>query len=565
MKWLQCQIVQTTSLSTEQLIYVRAIPTTPRLPNLSCLDHIRNPQSSRSLSIQIMYSTPHQPSQAFTLHHALSTNARAQTSLAVSLDESRKYSEALVTYDRAAKLLSSYVNSFADSAQAFAKLTQGERVVVTQTRTALSKHLQSVNTRRALLRSNTTTGREASTSRVQRASIVAPTSTGKGRAIAVQTPSADDPLVQAIEAEILDRSEPVQWDDIYGLDEAKRALQEMVVLPALRPDLYTGLRAPGRGILLFGPPGTGKTMIAKAVATNVNATFFSISASSLNSKFHGESERLVRMLFRVARERQPSFVFIDEVDSILGARSENEHEASRRLKTEFMAQFDGAGGGTDDRVYVMAASNRPQDLDDAVRRRLDRRIYVPLPDRGGRKEFFKKVTSKKDNVSWDLRAADFETLARRTEGYSGSDIKALCREASLMPLRELGVRISQVTLSDVRACTMDDFEEALQIVRPSSNKKQIAELEAWNLEFGSHSSTSRRTKGSNEGKRRASPPKSAGSRLTASSSMGERNTDLLLTRGQTLRKLPKRGISLSAWWPQSSVWDDMVANGKRNG
>lgn len=506
-----------------------------------------------------MHSNSRRLSQAFTLHHTLSTNARAQTSLAVSLDESRRFSEALILYDHAAELLTSYTTSFVDSAQAFTKLTQGERAIVTQTRTALSKHLQSVNARRAILRSSAITRKGAGTAGLQRAGSVASTSFAKGKVGAAHTLSADDPLVQAIEAEILDRSEPVQWDDIYGLDEAKRALQEMVVLPAQRPDLYTGLRAPGRGILLFGPPGTGKTMIAKAVATNVNATFFSISASSLNSKFHGESERLVRTLFRVAKERQPSFVFIDEVDSILGARSENEHEASRRLKTEFMAQFDGVGGGTDDRVYVMAASNRPQDLDDAVRRRLDRRIYVPLPNKEGRKEFLKKVTSKKDNVEWALGAADFETLARKTEGFSGSDIKALCRESSLMPLRELGTRVSQVRLSDVRACTMSDFEEALRIVRPSSNTTQITELEAWNSEFGSHSSTSRRINRSNRGERQASPPKSARPPVTTSSGTDERNANLMLTQRQPTRKRSGRGSSLLALKSQNSIWDHIVA------
>lgn len=480
-----------------------------RYPASQHLNKLTGPPQLPPLIIRAMYPTPRQPSKAFALHHKLSTNARAQTSLAVSLDESRRYDEALIVYNRAALLLTSYTSSFADSTEIFKKLAQGERAVVKQTRTALSTHLQSVNARLSALRSSATATRDVSTAVLQRRASVASHSSAKAKLETAQRSSSEDPLVQSIEADILDRSDPVRWEDIYGLDEAKRALHEMVVLPALRPDLYSGLRAPGRGVLLFGPPGTGKTLIAKAVATNMKATFFSISASSLNSKFHGESERLVRTLFQVAKERQPSFVFIDEVDSILGSRSENEHEASRRLKTEFMAQFDGAGGGNDDRVYVMAASNRPQDLDDAVRRRLDRRIYVPLPDAGGRKEFFKKVTSKNDNVRWSLRAADFDTLARRTEGFSGADIKALCRETSLMPLRELGTKVSQVRISDVRACGMRDFEEALQIVRPSSNKKQIAELEAWNREFGSHLSTSKRTAQQSGGKQRVSPRNSA--------------------------------------------------------
>lgn len=417
-------------------------------------------------------------SQAFQLHHRLATTARSKTAQAISLDESRQNAQALAAYDKAAELLSSYTRTFSVGQPAYAHLAPNERATVSQTLAKLKSHLSSVIERRNALRNPS--------------SHNAPSQTPPSAASASKL-DRNDPLVKAIEAEILDNSTKVQWDDIYGLDEAKRALHEMVVLPAMRPDLYTGLRAPGRGILLFGPPGTGKTLIAKAVATNVNATFFSISASSLNSKFHGESEKLVRTLFAVARERQPSFVFIDEVDSILGSRSENEHEASRRLKTEFMAQFDGAIGGAEDRVYVMAASNRPQDLDDAVRRRLDRRIYVPLPDANGRKEFFRKLTMKSGDVRWALSATDFDTLSNRTVHFSGSDIKALCREASLMPLRELGTRVSQVHVSEVRACNMGDFEQALQIVRPSSNRQQIAELEKWNREFGSQSSTIKRS------------------------------------------------------------------------
>ncbi|KAF9947892.1 hypothetical protein BGZ70_002449, partial [Mortierella alpina] len=179
----------------------------------------------------------------------------------------------------------------------------------------------------------------------------------------------DNKLANMILNEVMIDGATVTWDDIAGLSFAKQALKEIVILPALRPELFTGLRAPAKGVLLFGPPGTGKTMLAKAVSQESKATFFSISASSLTSKYVGESEKLVRTLFAIAQELQPSVIFIDEVDSILTERSENEHEASRRLKTEFLLQFDGAGSNSDDRVLVMGATNRPQELDEAARRR----------------------------------------------------------------------------------------------------------------------------------------------------------------------------------------------------
>ena len=148
-----------------------------------------------------------------------------------------------------------------------------------------------------------------------------------------------DDLREMIEREILDSSPGVSWDDVSGLEKAKQLLREMVILPATRPDIFKGLRAPTRGLLLYGPPGNGKTMLAKATATESTCTFFSVSASTLTSKWVGDSEKLVRVLFEVAAENSPSIVFIDEIDSILSARSANENESSRRLKTEFLIQF----------------------------------------------------------------------------------------------------------------------------------------------------------------------------------------------------------------------------------
>lgn len=188
-------------------------------------------------------------------------------------------------------------------------------------------------------------------------------------------------MVELIRSEIMDSSAPICWDDIAGLEFAKTIIKEVVVWPLLRPDIFTGLRRPPKGILLFGPPGTGKTLIGKCIASQSGSTFFSISASSLTSKWIGDGEKMVRALFAVARCHQPAVIFIDEIDSLLSQRSETEHESSRRIKTEFLVQLDGAATEDEDRILVIGATNRPQELDEAARRRFVKRLYIPLPEK----------------------------------------------------------------------------------------------------------------------------------------------------------------------------------------
>ncbi|GLH05705.1 Uncharacterized protein GBIM_11273 [Gryllus bimaculatus] len=268
----------------------------------------------------------------------------------------------------------------------------------------------------------------------------------------------------------------------YYVSVAKQALQEMVILPSLRPELFTGLRTPARGLLLFGPPGNGKTLLARAVATECSATFFSISAASLTSKFVGEGEKLVRALFAVARELQPSIVFIDEVDSLLLERRESEHEASRRLKTEFLVEFDGLPSNGEERVLVMAATNRPQELDEAALRRFTKRIYVGLPDAETRILLLRRLLSRHGSP---LAQDELCRLALLTKGYSGSDLTALAKDAALGPIRELNPeQVRCLDPNKVRNINFQDFLDSLKRIRHSVSPNNLATYEKWNLEYG---------------------------------------------------------------------------------
>lgn len=294
--------------------------------------------------------------------------------------------------------------------------------------------------------------------------------------------NVDSSLANLILNEIIDSGPSVKFTDVAGQELAKQALQEIVILPSIRPELFTGLRTPARGLLLFGPPGNGKTMLAKAVAAESNATFFNISAASLTSKYVGEGEKLVRALFSVARELQPSIIFIDEVDSLLCERREGEHDASRRLKTEFLIEFDGVQSGGDDRVLVMGATNRPQELDEAVLRRFTKRVYVSLPNDETRFLLLKNLLSKQGNP---LTQKELAQLARQTEGYSGSDITALAKDAALGPIRELKPeQVKNMSASEMRNIKYSDFLSSLKKIKCSVSSNTLESYIRWNTEFG---------------------------------------------------------------------------------
>jgi vacuolar protein-sorting-associated protein 4 len=205
-------------------------------------------------------------------------------------------------------------------------------------------------------------------------------------------------------------------------------------MPTRFPQLFTGKRKPFKGILLYGPPGTGKSYLAKSVATEADSTFFSVSSADLISKWQGESEKLVRNLFQMARESEDgrAIIFLDEVDSLCGSRSEGESDSMRRVKTEFLVQMDGVGNESG-QVLVLGATNIPWDLDAAIRRRFEKRVYIPLPEAEARTTMVKIHLGDTPN---DLSEDDFAKIGELTTGASGSDIKILVKEALMQPLKQ---------------------------------------------------------------------------------------------------------------------------------
>ena len=291
-------------------------------------------------------------------------------------------------------------------------------------------------------------------------------------------------MAALIKREIILENPNVSFKDIVGLDTAKNIIEEALLWPMKYPQFFTGLLEPWKGILLFGPPGTGKTLLAKAVASEMRTTFFNISAATIVSKWRGESEKLIKVLFDLARHYQPSTIFLDEIDSIMSARGEggDEHEGSRRMKTELLIQLDGLT--KNEGVFLLAASNIPWDLDPALLRRLEKRIIVTLPDKKGREILLKTFIPQNMN-----KGIDYVKNAELLEGYSGSDIKLLCKEA-LMTRTRKAINIiekdSKGKLFNINEfpVTKQDFEESMQKVKPAFTYK-TERYEKWMADYGS--------------------------------------------------------------------------------
>lgn len=190
---------------------------------------------------------------------------------------------------------------------------------------------------------------------------------------------------------------------------------------------------------------------------------------------------MVRVLFAVARCHQPAVIFMDEIDSLLCQRTDGENEANRRIKTEFLVQFDGAGTNSEDRILIIGATNRPHEIDEAARRRLSKRLYIPLPESGARGTIVTNLMSKMTHC---LTEDDLAVICQRTDGYSGSDMANLCKEAAMGPIRDI-TDIRSMTVNDLRPMNLSDFEYALTQVRASVSSKDLDFFVDWNQKFGS--------------------------------------------------------------------------------
>ncbi|XP_048422554.1 LOW QUALITY PROTEIN: ribosome biogenesis ATPase RIX7-like [Pyrus x bretschneideri] len=295
----------------------------------------------------------------------------------------------------------------------------------------------------------------------------------------------DDEFEKRIRPEVIPANEiGITFADIGAMDEIKESLQELVMLPLRRPDLFSGgLLKPCRGILLFGPPGSGKTMLAKAIAREAGASFINVSMSTITSKWFGEDEKNVRALFTLAAKVSPTIIFVDEVDSMLGQRTRvGEHEAMRKIKNEFMTHWDGLLSSQGDRILVLAATNRPFDLDEAIIRRSERRILVGLPTVENREMILRTLLSK-EKVEARL---DFKELATMTEGFSGSDLKNLCTTAAYRPVRELIKAESKKDLDKKKRAAQDASgernQEAVPETEEESKEERLITLRPLNME-----------------------------------------------------------------------------------
>jgi katanin p60 ATPase-containing subunit A1 len=295
-----------------------------------------------------------------------------------------------------------------------------------------------------------------------------------------EAPGRENSLKQRIiDFSILVRDPNVQWDSIAGLHPIKRLLRQNLVILPMRPESTKGILWPWQTVLLYGPPGAGKTDLARAVATECRRAFFSLPCSAIISRFHDDSDKLISALFSLAEESGPSTIFFDEIDSIAAPRTEQ--EAVRRMKGDLLAGLESMDGiGDDKKVFVIAATNFPWDIDDAILRRFQKRIYIPLPDRDARRAMLESGLRNLADSSVDIGE-----WADRLAGYSGADVVSLCRDAAQVVIDDQAKLMKtdewmRLSLNDAQlTITARDFERAFAAKKAPLDPATIHRYEEW--------------------------------------------------------------------------------------
>ena len=387
---------------------------------------------------------------------------------AVELDENGHYRKALNKYQRAAEILIQFVKY------------NKNPIMVRKCHEQIEQYLERANVLKFHI-----SGPKAKRGRPSSKPIEPKEGEPKGEE--GQYSAEEQEIIDSISGTILTESPDVKWTDIAGLQGSKQALREAIVLPIMKPNLFTGARKPWSGILLFGPPGCGKTLLARAAATECQATFFSVSSADLLSKWLGESEKLISSLFKVARIKAPSLIFMDEIDSVATKRGEgHEGGGERRVKTQLLSEIQGVKSGSKKPLLVLGATNRPWDIDMAMLSRFEKKVYVPLPDLTARVGIFKIHTA---GINMALTEEDFIELGVRSEGYSGRDISNVCREVIMLPIRELdmgGLLENNDQEVVVRDINLKDFNKTLKKVKPMTTGSSLSQYEQWAEEFGEY-------------------------------------------------------------------------------